>query len=178
MKTKTLLNTKDVTLIGLMTALICICGPFSIPIGPIPISLTPFTIALTACILGQTRATLSVLIYLLLGLVGLPVFSVSDSPSGAAKLFGPTGGYLLSFILMAYISGLFIDHFSNIIVHIAGCFLGLTVSYIIGTLWLMYQSHMTLAGALVAAVIPFVPFDIVKIILAAILGQEIKKRIS
>ena len=98
-------KTKELTLIGLMAALTCIAGPLSLPLpfSPVPISLTNLAIYFSVYILGMKRGTISYLVYLLLGLVGLPVFSAFTS--GPAKLFGPTGGYLIGFIFIALISG-------------------------------------------------------------------------
>lgn len=94
-------KTKELTLIGLMAALTCIAGPLSLPLpfSPVPISLTNLAIYFSVYILGMKRGTISYLVYLLLGLVGLPVFSAFTS--GPAKLFGPTGGYLIGFIFIA-----------------------------------------------------------------------------
>ena len=102
-------KTKEITLIGLMAAVTCIAGPLSLalPFSPVPISLTNLAIYVSVYILGMRRGTISYLVYLLLGLVGLPVFSAFTS--GPAKLFGPTGGYLTGFIFMALISGYCID---------------------------------------------------------------------
>ncbi|XME03864.1 biotin transporter BioY [Lachnospiraceae bacterium C1.1] len=165
-----------IALIGLMAAMICIFGPLSIPIGVIPVSLTPFAVFLAVYILGKNAGTIAFVVYLLLGLVGLPVFS--GFMGGPAKLIGPTGGYLVSFILMAYIAGIFIEKSNNIFIQMLGCFIGLLLSYTIGTIWLSVQASMSLTAALAAAVIPFVPFDIIKIVLAVLLGKEIKKRIK
>ena len=84
-------KTKEITLIGLMAAVTCIAGPLSLalPFSPVPISLTNLAIYVSVYILGMRRGTISYLVYLLLGLVGLPVFSAFTS--GPAKLFGPTG---------------------------------------------------------------------------------------
>ena len=75
-----------------MAAVTCILAPLSVPIGPVPISLTNFAIYLSLYLLDWKKGTLSYLIYLLLGLVGLPVFS--GFTGGLAKLAGPTGGYI------------------------------------------------------------------------------------
>ncbi len=167
-----LLSTADIALTGVMTALICICGPLSIPIGPIPVSLTPFTVIFSVYILGRFRGTLACFVYLLIGLIGLPVFS--GFTGGVGKLFGPTGGYLFSFALMAFIAGLFIDKFSNIFIQMLGGMVGMLVSYAIGTVWLSVQAFMTISQALSVAVIPFIPFDMVKIVLAVLLGKAVK----
>lgn len=99
-------KTKTMALIGVMAAVTCILGPLSlaIPVSPVPISLTNLAVYFAIYVLGMKRGTISYCIYLLLGLVGLPVFSAFTG--GAGKLFGPTGGYLIGFIFMALICGL------------------------------------------------------------------------
>ena len=96
-------TTKRMALIGVMTAVTCILGPFSIPLpfSPVPISFTNLAIYLAAYVLGMKACTVSYLIYMLLGMVGVPVFS--GFTAGVGKLAGPTGGYLVGFILMALI---------------------------------------------------------------------------
>ena len=101
-------KTYEITMTALMAAVTCILAPLSIPIGPVPISFTNLAIYLSLYLLGWKRGTISYLIYLLLGLVGLPVFS--GFTGGPAKLAGPTGGYIIGFIVMAIIAGLVIDN--------------------------------------------------------------------
>ena len=102
-QSKTISNTKlsvyQMAAAALMTAVLCVLGPLSIPIGPVPISLTNFVIYITLYLLGTKLGTLSYCIYLLLGTAGLPIFS--GYSGGLAKLAGPTGGYLVGFIAMA-----------------------------------------------------------------------------
>lgn len=177
METKTInkLSIKTMTLIGIMAAVTCILGPLSIPIGPVPISFTNLAIYLTVILLGWKRGTVSYLIYLLIGLVGVPVFSAFTG--GPAKLFGPTGGYLIGFIFMAIISGIFVEKFSGkIYMYILGMALGTAVCYVFGTAWLSFSVNMGFMQALMAGVIPFIPGDLVKIIIAVIIGPAIKKR--
>ena len=106
-------TTFQMALIAVMAAITCILGPLSIPIpiSPVPISLTNLAIYLTVCLLGWKFGTISYLIYLLIGIAGLPVFS--GFSSGFAKLLGPTGGYLIGFIPMAIICGFAFEKFSN-----------------------------------------------------------------
>ena len=103
------ISTSTIAMIALMTAVTCILGPLSVPIGPVPISLTNLAIYFTVILLGWKKGTVSYVIYLLIGLVGVPVFS--SFSAGPAKLFGPTGGYLIGFIFLAMISGWFIEKF-------------------------------------------------------------------
>ncbi|SFC93197.1 biotin transporter BioY [Clostridium uliginosum] len=170
------INTRQLTLIGVITAVTCILGPLSLPIGIVPISLTNLAIYFAIYALGGKRGTLSYIVYLFIGLVGLPVFS--GFSGGFPKLFGPTGGYLIGFIFMAFISGIFIDKFSD---KIYMCFLGMVVgtivTYIFGTTWLAYEAHIAFNKALAVGVLPFIPGDIVKIIIASLIGPQIKKRL-
>ena len=80
------ISVKTITETAIMAALICVLGPLSVPVGPVPVSLAPFAIFLTVCVLGEKKGTAAVLIYLLLGLVGLPVFS--GFTGGPQKLSG------------------------------------------------------------------------------------------
>ncbi|APC38918.1 biotin transporter BioY [Clostridium estertheticum] len=170
------INIHHLTLIGVMAAVICILGPLSLPIGIVPISLTNLAIYFSVYVLGQKRGTLSYIVYLFIGLVGLPVFS--GFSGGFTKLFGPTGGYLIGFIFMAFISGIFIDKFSNkIYMCFLGMILGTIVTYIFGTAWLAYQLNMTFNASLAIGVIPFILGDIVKMVIASLIGPQIKKRL-
>ena len=101
------MDVKSLTLIGIMAAICCVLGPWQIPIGPVPISLQIIAVCLCSYVLGAKKGALAVLIYVLLGLVGLPVFA--GAKSGGTALFGPTGGYIIGFIFMAFIGGLFIE---------------------------------------------------------------------
>lgn len=160
-----------------MTAVTCILGPLSLPIGVVPISLTNLAIYFSVYLLGRKRGTLSYLVYLFIGLVGLPVFS--GFSVGFPKVFGPTGGYLIGFIFMAFISGIFIDKFpSKIYMCILGMILGTIVTYIFGTAWLAYQGNLTFNAALSLGVLPFIPGDIAKMVIAALIAPQIKKRLQ
>ncbi|HML38308.1 MAG TPA: biotin transporter BioY [Bacillota bacterium] len=172
-------NTAALTLTGLMTAVICILGPLSVPIpvSPVPISLTNLAVCFIAVILGCKKGTISYLVYLLIGFAGIPVFS--NFTGGPGKLLGPTGGYLIGFIFMALIAGFFVDKFPNrVFLHVFGMILGTVVTYLLGTGWLAYQAHMGFRAALFAGVIPYIPGDIVKIAIAAAFGTAVKKRIK
>ena len=149
-------TTKRMALIGVMTAVTCILGPFSIPLpfSPVPISFTNLAIYL----------------------VGVPVFS--GFTAGVGKLAGPTGGYLVGFILMALIVGFFVDHFpGKVALHIVGMVLGLAICYIFGTVWLAGQLNMTFVAGLGVGVIPYLPGDAVKIIFTALIGPKLRREI-
>lgn len=177
-KTTAKLDTKTIALIGAMTAVICIMGPLALtlPISPVPISLGTLAIYFIPYVLGMKRGTISCLIYLLIGLVGLPVFT--GFSSGPAKLLGPTGGYLVGYIFMALICGFVIDRTNKMPMCFLGMILATAVLYLFGTVWLAYQAGMNFGEALAAGVLPFIPGDIAKIVIAMIAGPQIKKRLK
>jgi len=167
-------RTKKIVLIGLMTAVTCILGPLSIPLpfSPVPISLTNFAIFLAVFILGMKDATISFIIYLLLGAVGVPVFSAFSG--GLGKLVGPTGGYLFGFIFLALIMGFFMEHFDRKIVPtIIGMIIGMAVCYIFGTVWLAKLMSLSFNEALALGVLPYLAGDVAKIIIAVIAGPRL-----
>lgn len=168
------LTTYQMAVCAIMAALMCILGPMSVPIGPVPVSFTNLVIYIAVILLGTRFSTISYVIYLLLGMVGLPVFS--GFQGGLAKLAGPTGGYLIGFILMAIISGIFYEKSNgrNVLTGV-GMVAGTLVAYIFGTVWFVVQMKCDVAYALSVCVFPFIPFDLMKIVIAIFLGKTIKK---
>lgn len=170
-------NLKTMVSIALVTAVICVVSPFSLPIGPVPISLSLFAIYIGLYILGWKLGTVSILLYILLGLVGVPVFS--NFSAGPAKLFGPTGGYIVGYIFVGIIGGLFLDKFRKIYMDVIGLVLALLVCYAFGTLWFVtIMDGYTIVKALSVCVFPFIPGDIIKIALAVAVGPILRKQIS
>lgn len=164
------------TVCGLMAAVMCVLGPMSIPIGAVPISFTNLVICLAACLLGWKWATVSVVVYVLLGMVGLPVFS--GYSGGLAKLAGPTGGYIVGFIFLALIGGFFVDRFrGHYLWTILGLILGMAVTYAFGTAWFVFQMRCTLWYALAACVLPFVLVDVIKIVAATLVGATVRRQL-
>lgn len=162
--------------IGVMAAVICILGPLSIPIGVVPITFTNLAIYITLYALGMAKGTISYLIYMFIGFIGVPVFS--GFGSGPAKLLGPTGGYMIGFMFMSLIAGFFIDKFiDKWYVCFGGMILGTAVCYAFGSVWLAYQAGMSVSGAFAVGVIPFIIGDLVKIIVATLIGPQIHKRL-
>lgn len=177
------------TEVALMAAVLCVLAPFSIPIGEIPITLATFAVYLTAAILGSKKGTASVLIYLLIGMVGVPVFS--NFTGGAAKLAGPTGGYLIGYLPCAFLIGFLMERewkstkslkgtvptAFELVRSVAAMVLGTLVCYLFGTAWFMYQmsATYTVAQAIAICVIPYLAFDMVKIILASAIAVPIRK---
>ena len=160
---------------ALMAAALCILAPLSIPIGPVPITLSVLAIMLMPYLSGMRLSVLAVL-YLALGALGLPVFSGFEG--GVQKLVGPTGGFLVGYIPLALIAGLFVDKSDRMPAQLLGLALGLFACYALGTVWLALQMRIDLSAALGAAVLPFLPLDAVKLVTAAVLGPQLKKRLK
>jgi len=168
-------RTKDIVLIGVMAALICVLSPISIslPITPVPISLTIFAIYITEYVLGMKKGLISFCIYILLGIAGVPVFS--GFQGGIAKVTGPTGGYILGYLFICIITGYIIEKFgNNYVISALGMIVGTAICYTFGTLWLAYQAGLTFYEALFMGVVPFIPADIVKMIIALLVGPVLR----
>lgn len=171
MKKSTVFN---MTSCALMAALMCVLCPVSVPIGPIPISLSILVILLTVYVLGTWRALVSYTVYLLLGAVGMPVFS--GFQGGLAKLAGPTGGYLAGFWLMILVAGIIMEKGKRkLLVTILGMLVGVAIDYAVGTAWFVFQTESTVVHALDVCVYPFIPFDVAKIVIAVLLGSVVYK---
>lgn len=172
------LTTSRLVLISLVTAITCILAPMSIPIplSLVPISLTNLILLLGLYVLDWKDALVSYVVYLLIGLTGIPVFS--GFSGGPAKLAGPTGGYLVGFIFLILIAGLSMKFFhGRPILIITGIIIGFLVTNLIGTLWLAVQMHISFAAALSFGVLPYLPGDCVKIVIAVMIGPMLQKRI-
>ena len=167
---RTDLSTLSLTQMAVGSALIAASAWISIP-TPIPFSLQTFAVCALSALLGPGRGTACVLVYLLTGAAGLPVFS--GFRGGIGALFGVTGGYLIGFILTALTVGYLTKKFGRTIkVLYPAMALGVILCYIFGTAWfvMLYTRGGTPIGigaALSKCVLPFIPADTVKIILAA-----------
>lgn len=172
-------KTKIMTMTSLMTAVLCVLGPITlpIPISPVPISLVTFVIYLSVYIMGMRYATISCLLYLLIGIIGLPVFS--GFTGGVGRILGPTGGYMIGYVFMAIISGFFIERWMRKrALHMVGMIFGTIICYLFGTMWLSIQAGMSFYSALAAGVFPFLIGDSIKMIMAVSIGPVIKKRLK
>ncbi len=170
------LTTYQMAVTALMAAVMCVLGPLTVPIGAVPISLANFVICLTAWLLGPKFGTLSVAVYLCIGLIGVPVFS--GYGAGLAKLAGPTGGYLVGYLLLALIGGLFIEKSNgNPVVSGIGLMLGDAACYVLGTAWFVFQMQCELGYALSVCVYPFIALDLAKIVVSCVVGALLRKRL-
>lgn len=171
------ISVQTLCMTGLFTSIMVIMAPISIPLPlGVPMTLQTFTITFAAIVLGAKYGCFSTLIYLLLGMIGLPVFS--NFTGGISCLLGPTGGFLMSFPIMAYLIGLGADlrHlFKGALPFFV--ILGTAVNYLIGTAVFCALTGSQVAVGISACVIPFIPTAVIKAVLAVVLGLSIRKRI-
>ena len=167
----------DMVYTAMFAAVICICSIVSVDIGTVPVTLQTFAICIAAAILGWKRGTVSVLVYVLLGAVGLPVFA--GLKGGIQILTGPTGGYIIGFIFTAVIVGSAAEIFDRkLIPLVISMALGILVCYAVGTPWFMYVTKMDFALSLGFCVTPFIPFDAIKIVLATVIVNRLNKAVK
>lgn len=172
------LKTRDVALVGLFAALTVICAWISIPVGPVPVTLQTFAVFLGAALLGPKRGTLAVGVYILLGVVGLPVFS------GFKGLNPLTFGYVLGFLPLGLMTAAAERLFSGRKLALPlGMALGLLACYLIGTVWFWYVMHFrgTAYGfgkILSLCVVPFILPDLLKLAAAWLLARKLGKYVK
>lgn len=173
-----LFSVRSMVFMAIFAALICIAGPIAVPLpGMVPISLGTFAIYLTGALLGGKRGTISVIVYILLGTVGLPVFT--NFMGGFAKVLGPTGGYIIGYIPLVLLTGIFADMPSKKRWTMpVGMVLGTVVMYSIGTVWFMILNGVNLTTALVNCVLPFLIGDSIKIALTTMIAIPLKSRLN
>lgn len=177
MQNQKLFTLPEMIMMALFAAITCILAPLSIPIGPVPISFTNLVIYLSLYLLGWKEGTITYCVYLLIGFMGLPVFS--GFTGGIGKLAGPTGGYLIGFIPMSIISGIFIEKFrKKKFLCAAGMVLGTAAAYVFGTAWFCRLTGTGVVPALNLCVVPFLPGDIIKIAFALLMGQTLSDRLN
>lgn len=173
------MQTKNLTKIAMMTAVICILSPISIPIpiGPVALTLATFSLYLAAYILTPKQAVVAVSLYLLIGGAGVPVFS--GYTAGVAKFSGAGGGYLIGYLFLTAISSIFIHRFpSRWILQVLGMFLGTMVTYTLGTFWMSRVTGATFLATLPMGALIFLPLDMVKIAISCYVGRRVQSRVN
>ena len=175
------LSISDLTLIALFTAVIAVSSWISIP-AAVPFTLQTFAVFLATGLLSGKRGTLTVLVYILLGAIGVPVFS--GFTGGIGHLLGPTGGYIIGFIFSALVMWFAENRFGKSLkVLAASMVIGLIVCYAFGTAWFMavYTKETGEIGLMTAlgwCVFPYIIPDAVKIALAVILCRRLRPVIT
>ena len=165
---------------GIFAAIICVSSFLVIPVGTVPVSATLMCIMLCAIATSPFESVSATLVYVIMGAVGLPVFS--GGSGGFGVLFGVTGGYIWSYPLLSLAVSLFANikvkrNYLKYLFSFCGCLIGMIICYICGTIQYILVTNADFYTALTVCVIPFIPIDIIKSFIAVSIGLTVKRRI-
>ena len=169
-------KTAEMTRMALMVAMNCVSAYIIIPLpfSLSPIALQTLIVNLTGYVLNAKQAFMTMLVYLLVGLAGVPVFT--GGSAGPGKLFGPTGGYIIGFlftaVFLAYFRG---EKYSFKRYALLGCVIGIPLIYVFGVVQLKMVTGMGWDKAIMTGALPFIPLDIVKCLAAAVIAYPINR---
>ena len=169
-------KTAEMTKMALMVAMNCVSAYIIIPLpfSLSPIALQTLIVNLTGYVLNAKQAFMTMLVYLLVGLAGVPVFT--GGSAGPGKLFGPTGGYIIGFLVtavfLAYFRG---EKYSFKRYALLGCVIGIPLIYVFGVVQLKLITGMGWDKAIMTGALPFIPLDIVKCLAAAVIAGPINR---
>lgn len=169
-------TTREIVFTAMFTAITAVLSILTIPTpSGVPITLQTFAIALCGFVIGYKLGTISVVLYVLIGLIGVPVYA--GMSAGPGVLFGASGGYIFGFILMALFCGLGM-RFSNKLMHLLFGIIGLACCHVLGVIQLKVVLSMTWMGALMAGTVPFLVKDVISIIGAYVVALAVKRALK
>lgn len=158
------MNTKNIAKLSIMVAIMCILSTLAIPTpSGVPLTLQTFSIALAGFYLGKKYGSIAVFIYIILGIIGLPVFA--GIQGGIGRILAPSGGFILGFVFIAFFSGLGIRY----------SFVGLIICHLIGVLQFSFISSLPFLASIVSVSLPYIIKDILSLIFAYIISNRLKK---
>ena len=175
------MKTQHMLLSGIFAALVIISSYIVIPIGPVPITMQPLTVLLAGFLLGPKGGALSIIIWILLGCIGLPVFN--QGQAGITMLAGPTGGFIIGFVVTAYLAGYLTEKYytESFVKNFGYLAIAMVVCYILGAIGFklsfayFLQKPMSWEKTMTLAIAPFLPFDIIKAAIVSYLGVKIRR---
>ena len=171
------LTTKEMIYCALFASILCILSPICIPIGTVPVTLSLFVIGVISSVLGSRKAVISTLIYIFVGALGLPVFSMFQG--GFSVLFGASGGFIFSYPLFAFLCGYFFNKYkTNSLYLFVSNILALSITYIIGTIQFILVCKTSILQSLAVCVYPFLLFDTIKIWASVKVSVALNKKIT
>ena len=167
---------REQLLAAMFAGVIAVSAQIVIPLGFIPLSLQTFTVGLTATLLGRRTGSWAITLYLLLGFIGLPVFA--GGKSGIGVLFGPTGGYLIGYLIASLLIGSLLkkgawSYWYVIVIN----FLGFILALIIGSFWLSVVANLTITQGFASGFLPFLLPEMIKAVGVGILAVWLKRRL-
>ncbi len=181
-KTVGITKTRSVAFCGLCIAIMAVSAWITVPLGPVPFTLQIFALVFAILVLSPKEAIASVAIYLLMGAVGMPVFS--SMRGGIGVLMGPTGGFLWGYLLGVLLAAAFLAFASRkerprtVAVDVAVAALFLLVSYTCGWLQLAAVTQMSLPAAFATGIAPFILVDFAKIAIAVVTARAVRKAMN
>ena len=170
------LSTKDLCMISLWTSVIAVMAQIAIPMPMgVPMTMQTFAITLAAIILGAKKGAIATGIYVLLGAIGMPVFA--NFTGGLHIVAGATGGFIISFPIMAFIIGWGVDYKEKMRgILIVTIIVGTIVNYVIGVLIFCLVTGSSIVAGITACIIPFIPTAIIKAVAGGIVGIKMRDR--
>lgn len=171
--------TRDIILTGIFASLTAVGAFIKIPMWPVPISLQFMMTAFAGLLLGSGRGAISQLVYLMIGLIGVPVFTEGGGPG---YIFRPSFGFLIGLIPAAYVIGKLSRMRSDIVGYLFACFAGLAVLYLIGVPYMymavrvFLNTEITVNKAIYSGMIVFLPGDILKTVICTVISQQVQRR--
>ena len=171
------LSIKEITLVGMCAALMAIFSQLSIPLPftSVPVTLQVFGLVIFSVIVGAKIATLSLIVYVAIGAIGLPVFA--NFHSGFGVIVGPTGGYIIGFVILAFLIGYASSKENKILLFIVS-YIGVVIDLVLGTIQLKIVTGMTMNAALIAGLYPFILKDLIIASIAVVVGLKVKKSVA
>lgn len=170
------LDSREMTKAALCISLLCVSSYLVIPLPftPIVLSLHTVMVNLIGLLLSPAQAGLTLGVYLIMGLIGLPVFSAGSS--GPGKLFGPTGGFYFGFLIAVIVISLLKGAKPNLIRYsLVTIFLGVPIQHIMAILFMVFFNKVSIPAAAMSVSIPFLPGDIIKCVIASVLGVALNQ---
>lgn len=159
---------------ALTAAFLCVSAPVALPVGPIPLSAASFVIMLCSTLLGAKRGVAAVALYILIGALGIPVFS--GFSGGIGKILEPTGGFIIGYLSLSLIIGVLSQKFGEKKwSYPLSMVFGTAVLYITGTTWYVITTAQPIAAALAVCVLPFIIGDTAKIAVASLVAPHLGK---
>lgn len=167
------MKTKSITKIAILTALFAIIAPIVIPFGLVPISLSTLILCVMSAILKPKEIIISMVLYIIIGLIGIPVFA--SFQGGFGVLVGPTGGYLIGYIFAGFVMSLLNNIVKKKWIYIISFLIGTIILYVFGTVHFMFVMDMTFKESIVITVYQFVVGDLIESIIALIICYILNK---
>lgn len=170
-------------IIAISTAFLAVASQFTIPLPLVPLTLQTLAVGIIATLLKPLDSVMAIFLYLLLGAIGMPVFA--GGSSGFSSLLGPTGGFLVGFLLQAQqvaqlskLAVMFKSARSQLVWLSVANILGATWCLVIGSIWLSVSAHLPMSAGFKSGFIPFIIPGLVKAILAAVIGYSIRRALK